>query len=126
MSDVAGSIRKVVLDGITFDVPGDANISEIGGAFENESIPSSGRNMKKMTRRSENREGVVVFANGTERELLKALSERIPDFTISYETTGGDVFRCTGWIEFENRETEELRATIQLHPRTTWDAFVAA
>ena len=125
MSDIAGSIRKLILDGTTFDVPADANISETGGAFENESIATSGRNMKKMTRRPENREGVVVMANGAERDLLKALSERVDDFTMSYTTAGGDVYRCSGWIEFENRETEELRATIQLHPRTSWDAFLA-
>lgn len=125
MSDIAGSIRKLILDGITFDVPADANISEVGGGFESESIPTSGRNMHKMTRRPENRESVVVMANGAERDLLKTLSERTDDFTMSYTTAGGDVYRCSGWIEFEARETEENRATIQLHPRTTWDAFVA-
>jgi hypothetical protein len=125
MGDVAGSIRKVILDGVTYDVPGDVNITEIGGAYENESIPSSGRNMKKMTKRSENREGVVLLCNGGERELLKELSERTTDFPMSYETAGGDTYTAVGWIEFENRETEENRATVQLHPRGKWDSFLA-
>lgn len=125
MGDVSGTIRKVVLDGVTYDAMGDANISEIGGAYENEGVPTSGRNIKKMTRRVENRENVVLACNGAERALLKELSERLTDFTMSYMTAGGDVYRATGWIEFENRETEENRATIQLHPRGTWDPFLA-
>lgn len=126
MSDVAGSIRKVTLDGITFDVPADANVSEVGSGFLNESIPTSGRTLRKMTKRSQTREGLVVIANGAERELLQELADRLSDFPISYETSGGDVYRTTGWIEFENRETEELRCAIQLHSRNGWDAFVAA
>lgn len=126
MSDTAGSVRKVTLDGITFDVPGDVNISEVGSGFLNESIPTSGRTIRKMTKRAQTREGLVVIANGAERELLQELAERLNDFPISYETPGGDVYRTTGWIEFENRETEELRAAIQLHSRNGWDAFVAA
>ncbi len=126
MGDVAGTIRKVILDGVTYDAMGDTNITEVGGAFENESIPTSGRNIKKMTKRPENREGVVIACNGAERELLKELSERLTDFTLAYQTAGGDTYRAVGWIEFENRETEENRATVQLHPRSTWDAFLAA
>lgn len=126
MGDISGTPRKVTLDGITFDAMADTNITETGGAFENEAVPTSGRNMKKMTRRPENREGVTLAANGNERALLKELSERTTDFPMSYTTAAGDVYRADGWIEFENRETEENRATIQMHPRTTWVPFIAA
>ncbi len=126
MSDISGSIRKVTLDGMPFDVPADVNISEVGSGFLNESVPSSGRNMRKMTKRPQNREGLVLLANGTERDLLRELADSLHDFPMSYETAGGDVYRAQGWIEFENRETEENRAAIQLHPRNGWDVFVAA
>ena len=126
MAKVAGTIRKLMLDGVSFDVLGDSNFSEVGSKFENESVPTSGANLKKMTRRAENVEGVVVATDGAERVLLKALAERTTDFTMSYTTAGGDVYRSVGWIEFEARETEELRAAIQLHPRNGWESFVAA
>ena len=125
MGDVSGSIRKVILDGISFDVMADTNISEVGSKWENEAIPTSGRNIKKMVRRVESREGVTLACNGLERDLLKDLAERTDAFPMSYETAGGDVYRTVGWIEFENRETEENRATIQMHPQDDWDAFVA-
>lgn len=126
MGDISGTLRKVTLDGVTFDVPADVNVTETGSKFLNESVPSSGRNMRKMTKRPENREGLVLLANGAERELLQQLAERLSDFPVSYETAGGDVYRAVGWIEFENRETEENRAAIQLHPRNGWDSFVAS
>lgn len=126
MGDVSGSIRKVILDSVTYDVMGDANITEVGGAFENEAIPTSGRTIFKMTKRPENREGVVIACNGAERELLKELSERFTVFSLSYQTAAGDIYRTVGKIEFENRETEENRATIQLLPDGPWEAFLAA
>lgn len=125
MADVSGTIRKLTLDGITFDVMADTNISETGGPFENENIPTSGRNIRKMTRRPENREGVVVGANGAERQTLRTLSQRTDNFPMSYTTAGADVYRAQGGIEFENRETEENRASLQLLPIGEWAPFLA-
>lgn len=124
--DIVGTLRKVTLDGVTFDVMADTNISEVGSSIENEAVPTSGRNMRKMTRRAENRESVVIACNGAERELLRDLSERVGDYPMSYETAAGDVYRAVGWIEFENRETEENRATIQMHPTANWESFLAS
>jgi hypothetical protein len=125
MGDITGTLRKVTLDGVTFDVMADTNVNEVGSAFQNEAIPTSGRNLKKMTRRVEARGGVALACNGSEREVLKDLAERTADFPMSYETAASDVYRATGWIEFENRETEESRATIQMHPRNGWEPFLA-
>ncbi|MCK5127579.1 MAG: hypothetical protein KAR42_15085 [candidate division Zixibacteria bacterium] len=126
MSDTGGSIRKVTLDGTAFDVFADSNFSETITRFENDRIPTSGRNIKKMTRRVPKVESVVLAANGEEKQVLILLGETTVDFPMSYETAGGDVYRTTGSIEVENRETEELRATVQLHPSTHWNPFLAA
>lgn len=125
MGNLAGSLRKVVLDGTTFSVFADANIDEVGSAYENDAIPTSGDNIRKMIKRVETREGVVIACNGAERDMLKDLAERREDFPMSYETAAGDVYRCTGWIEFEKRETEEIRASIKLIPRQGWESFLA-
>ena len=126
MGDIAGSLRKVTLDGITFDVMADTNVSEVGSQWENSAIPTSGRNMKKMVRRPENRESVILACNASERDVLHELAERTVDFPMSYETADGSVYRTVGFIEFETRETEENRATIQMIPRNDWDSFIAA
>lgn len=123
--DNVGSIRKVTLGGVTYDVFADSNFSEVGSPYENESVPTSGRPMRKLTRRPYNVESVVLACNGAERVLLEELAGPGEDITLSYQTANGDVRRATGWIEFETRETEEGRAAIQLHPRTNWDMFLA-
>jgi hypothetical protein len=119
----AGSIRKVILDGISYVTAADSNISEIGSAYENSSVPTSGVNMRKMVRRTELRENIVLIVDDQEREALRELSDRLEDIPMSYETAGGSTFRADGWIEFENRETEENRATIKMIPRRGWDLF---
>lgn len=125
MADVTGTIRKVTLDGVTYDVFADSNISAIPSSHENTAIPTSGRNMRKMMRRAQSRENLVLVANGVEQEAIKALAERLDDYPMSYETAGGDVYRATGFIEFATHETEENRAAVTLHPRDGWEAFLA-
>lgn len=126
MARIAGSIRKVILDGVSYVVAGDTNVSEIGSPYENSAIPTSGGNIRKMVKRTEVRENVVLVVDDEEREALRDLAMRLDDFPISYETAEGSVFRTDGWIEFENRETEEKRATVKLFPRVRWDLFSAA
>jgi len=126
MADVTGTPRKVTLDGVTYDVFADTNIKSTVAAWENVAVPTSGRNMRKMTRRAQSREGITLVANGAEVENLKFLAERLDDIPMSYETAAGDVFRATGFIEFESHESEENRATVMLHPRQDWEPFLAA
>lgn len=123
--DIVGSIRKVTLDGVTYDALHDSNVSEPGGPWQNESVATSGRNLRKMSRRSEERDGLILACNGAEREQLEELVGRTDDFTMSYQTASGDVYRCSGWVEFEKRETEEGRATVKLCPRDRWESFLA-
>jgi hypothetical protein len=124
---VAGTIKKVTLDGVTYDVPADINISEMGSGFENSLIPTSGRNVLKQVKRAEIREGVVLIVDDLEMDRLKELAERQGDgekaFPMSYQTAAGVTKRATGWIEFANRETEENRAAITLLPEGSWSTF---
>ncbi len=125
MPDISGTLRKVTLDGTTFDVMADTNVTAMGSNVETDGIPTSGRLMRKMTKRADTRESIVLACNGAENDLLKDLATRITDFSMSYEEAGGDVFRCDGFIEYENRETEENRATIKMFSRSNeWDAFL--
>ena len=125
MADISGTLRKVTIDGTTFDVMADTNVTEMGSGYLNEAIPTSGRNIRKITKQANIREGIIIACNGEERDLLEKLNDRTTDFSMSYETAGGDVYRATGWISFENRETEENRATVQMHSRDNiWSSFL--
>lgn len=123
--DIVGAIRKVTLDGITFDVFPDANVKEVGSAWENSAVPTSGRTMRKMMKRVEEREGIVLACNGAERDILKGFADGTVDIPMSYVTAAGDIYSAAGFIEFESRETEENRATIKMIPRSDWTARLA-
>lgn len=125
MGNTSGSIRKLTLNGITFDVLSDSNFNETGSAYENDRIPTSGESFKKMTKRVQKVESVVVRANPAVRKQLADLADSTSDFPMSYTTADRSVRRANGSINFENRETEENRATIQLHPKAGWEDFEA-
>lgn len=127
MGDIVGTPRKVTLDGITFDVMADANFSEMGSGNEKEGVPTSGRTLQKITKRSKTVESVTLACNGDERSVLEELDSRLVNFPMSYENAAGDVYRSVGFIWFENRETENNSATIQMHPAedNKWEAFIA-
>ncbi len=117
---VSGTPRGLELDGIAFNLLADVDVSEMGGSVEVEMIPTSGASMKKMTRRSQTRESVVVACDDQERELLQALSERVDNFPMVLTTAAGGNYHATGAIEFENRTLAENRATLKLLPVDNW------
>lgn len=125
MGDVAGTIRKLMVNGISFDVMADADITEVGSQYLNESIPSSGRNMRKMTKRPQTREGLVIACNPAEQAILKGFADDIATIPLSYTRADGSKFRAPGWIEFESVTTMENRGTIKLYEQTDWELFVA-
>jgi hypothetical protein len=128
MAANSGSIRKLVLNGVTYDVPGASNFTFNLSSFETEGIPTSGKTMFKMTRRVPTIEGVEIIATPAEAENLRVLSEGLADITIAIELADGSVFRGTGKVNFESFETEEHKCSLTLIPARTgnaWTAFTA-
>lgn len=124
--DISGTPNSLTIDGIAYRLAGDVNITEIFTAWENSLIPSSGRAMRKMMRRTPNREGVVLLTNAEERDNLKAQAESLTNLKLSYTNRAGDTYKCEGIIEIENNETEENRTTIRLLPVEDWTTFLAS
>lgn len=129
MGDVAGTLRKASLDGITFRAAMDINVNIQISPFENEGIPTTGRTMLKKTLKSPNAEGVTFIVNPTEQDLLREFSERLEPFSISFELADGSVYRTDGWIDFPGVETEENRTELVVIPDraiNAWSLFAAA
>jgi hypothetical protein len=129
MGRTSGTLRGLTLDGLTFDVKADADITINLSPFETEGIPSSGRSMMKMTVRNPSIEGIPLEADPVEADTLRELAERLDDFPMSIELADGSILRGTGRINFENYTTAEAIATIQLHPDraiNAWEVFAAA
>lgn len=123
MGEASGTLRSVVLDGLSFRVPADINVTHNLSEYENENIPTTGESVRKKTLRSPDAEGVVLIANPVEQETLKGMAARLDVFPISIEMADGSVWRTTGNINFENTESQENRATIKIMPDRAIDAW---
>jgi outer membrane lipopolysaccharide assembly protein LptE/RlpB len=122
---IAGSIRQVSLAGTVFHVMADSNISMPPSAWENSNIPTSGPNMRRMVRRSQNIEGLVLACTADDLAALKLISESLDNITMSVTNAAGDTLRAEGTVNLESHETEENRTAVQLLPENEWTTSVA-
>jgi hypothetical protein len=122
--DLPGSIVKVTINGTSYDAIADTNLDVTPPRIKNEGIATSGRNMRKQTRQVQEVKSVVIACNADERAALITVAENTTDVTLAYTTAAGDVWRASGWIDFEKWETLEHKATLTLFPRDKWEAFV--
>ena len=123
MGNDTGTVRKLVLDGVSYDVPADINITFNRSSFEIEGVPTTGKTVMKYTRRVPTMESVVVMTNPAEMEDLNSKSETLADITIAVELADGSTYRTTGRIYFENYESEEGRSAITIIPAKTKNAW---
>lgn len=121
---ISGSIRNVTIDGVSYDVHADANLSKVPSKYQNEGVPTSGKTIRKMTKRIPSVGSLVIACDGAEADRLIALSESNQDVSMSYEDASGNVYRTQGFIEFETLETEENRGTLTMFPRDKWSSFL--
>lgn len=125
--NIAGSIRKVVLDGVTYDAVADGDFSEVGSQYENTAIQTSGRTIRKMVKRSASVDNVKLACNAAEKDALKALADGLKEITMSYMTADGSQYKAQGFIEFKSRSTAETSAEVTMIPTNgTWETFMAA
>jgi hypothetical protein len=125
MGNNTGTINKLVLDGVSYDVPGDINITFNRSSFEIEGVPTTGKTVMKYTRRVPSMESVVIMASPAEMEELNNKSETLADITIAVELADGSTYRTTGRIYFENYESEEGRCSVTIIPAKTKNAWTA-
>lgn len=118
-----GTIRKVVIDGVTYDVPADINITFNRSSFETEGTPSSGKTMIKKKRRVPTIENLVLLTTPEEMETLNGIAEGLPDVPFSVELADGSVYKSAGQLNYENYESEEGKSTFTFIPAKTKDAW---
>lgn len=125
MAGNIGSIRKVVIDGITFDIPLDADATFNYSLYTIEGQATSGGNMTKRTKRVQTVEGLVVACTAAEMVTLADKADSLADKTLSVELADGSVFKASGQVNFENYTSQDGKASIQLIPRKNWTPFLS-
>ena len=122
----AGSPRGVTIDGIPFNVAGDANIA-LNPRITKESIPHSGGNMVKLTNDAGNVEAVKLIATPSEYDILRGLSEQEGDIPMSYVMADGSSFKSPGQLMLGPYQTDDSSCEVQFLTSTgLWEIFAAS
>lgn len=122
---ISGTLRSIMIEGITFRAAADINVVFMGSSVESEMIPTSGDHMRKVTKRVRTLEGVTLILDDAENSIMKNFAEEVDkDLAMSIELASGSVYTANGAIEFESRETQENRASIIMQPRDDWSEFI--
>lgn len=124
--DVVGTPNKLNLGGLSLRVAADASPKGGKPASKNEGEMTTGGLFRKMTSQSQESESWSVLANGDEIDQLKSIAESTDDITMSYETKAGDVYRATGFIDFDGIDHGTGKVELKLFPRQGWTSFVSA
>ena len=122
--NVSGTLIGAAIGGVPFQVAGDANVTLPSSMFEIENVPTSGTNMRKMVKRSQTIEGVVLICNSEDHATVAAFADSLDDTTLAVTTAAGDTYRADGTINIDSYESEELRLTVNMLPRFKWTLSV--
>lgn len=125
MARVAGSVRKLTIEGIPFDVAADGNLSDLMNEFENSVIPTSGIGMIKKLKRTATIEGVVLVTDGGSKDALVSYADGLTEVKFSIEYQSQDVKKAQGIFNIESDESEENRTTISIFPTVAPTRFNA-
>lgn len=121
---VTGTPRSFSLEGISFDVAGDANISLVP-IYENSKIPTSGKAMSKKVKRVPRAESLVLIMTWAEYIVVERLNESNEDLKFSIEFADGTFAKTEGTFDIESFESEEGRLTISIDPSLKWTFYPA-
>lgn len=125
MGNVVGTPRNIMIEGITYRLAADVNISQILSIYENTMIPTSGPAMLQKMKRTSNFESVVLLTNPEEADQIKLFADSTELLNMSVTLADGSSYATRGQINFENRETDTGRTTIVIMPEEDWVLFAA-
>ncbi len=125
MGNNTGTLKKVTLDGTTYDVMADTNINFKNSDFTKEGLATSGKTLIKMTKRIRNVESCVLGCTPDEMEDLSAKADSLTDITMAFTLADGSVYRGKGHINFDGYESDSGKITLTLIPTGDWTPFLA-
>jgi hypothetical protein len=125
MGEATGTLRKVTLDGVTFNVRSDTNINFKRTDFQKEGIATSGKTLIKMTKRIQDIESVDLGVTPDELEDLRVKADSLTEMPMSLELADGSIYRSTGHITFDAYESESGKVSLHLIPTGEWTPFLA-
>jgi len=119
-----GSTRKFTIEGISYLVAADSNLTHLLARVKNEGIPTSGKTQIKKTFVVPQAD-VDLIVTPSEAESIKSTIEGLSTVKVSYTDMEGNVYRCVGQVSAENYERQENKLKVTVIPEDTWTLFPA-
>lgn len=120
---VAGTLKRVTLNGVTYDALEDANAKINLSPYKVEAKATTGKVIFVLKLRVQTISDITLGCTPREADALKTLSAGADSITMSITLADGSVFRSTGHIDFDSFETMEGKCKIDLIPDRTRDAW---
>jgi hypothetical protein len=125
MRNSTGTLRGIMIDGVSYDVMSDCNISFSPTNYEVSGIATTGKTLFQMKKRIQEVESVDLGVDPEEIGSLKSKAESLADLTMAFTLADGSVFRGTGRIHFDKYESETGKATLKLIPNGEFTPFLS-
>jgi hypothetical protein len=121
--DILGTPVSLTLSGLTLRVAADTDPKDGKPQYKNEPVMTTGGAFRKMTLQDETSESWTIIANADEVEKLKAIAASTDDITMSYKNRAGDIYKATGFIDFDGHTVASGKIELKLTPRSEWAKF---
>lgn len=122
---MAGTMRKLTLNGVSFDCVSDADWTEVFAGFTNTIMQTSRGGVIVQETRAREVTGVQVSLQRGDRTLLKNMIESGDVLDISYTNRDGDRYSGRGTVNTDGRTTMKGVATLSLLPIGDWTEDLA-
>jgi hypothetical protein len=118
--DNSGTPRSVKINGVSYRVAADVDLSQFISNCEVESIATSGAPMYKYTKRNEDIESIDLTVNADERKVLKGVAESLDSVTLSFTTAARDTYDGVGRISLDAHTHADNKMPIKMLPEDGW------
>lgn len=119
----AGSTRKLVLAGISFNVMADSDANKTSGVL-NEANRHSGGSSQKQTLLPGDINSVTVDASTAEVEQLETLAKSVIAITMSLTYADGSVYSSPGFINLAEHTSQDNKIDVTMFPSSgVWSRF---
>lgn len=121
----SGTIRSCSIDGLTYAVKADADVSMKLSKYTTERIPTSSGSFQKKTKIIQTIENVTLGLGGLDRDNLRRSAEKQEDIPMSLTDAGGNTYSCYGSFDIESWTSQDDEVTVTLQAADEW-TFLAA
>jgi len=117
-----GTIKKVLIDGISYNAKADIDATK-KPRKEKEGIATSGKTFQKFTAIPADLESITLTTSPQQHGRLETLHDDGNVFPMSVTLADNSVYRCVGFINVEGRSTAEGTTTLTMTAEDEWTPF---